>query len=157
MSAFAEFARHCGASPPRVAVVLGSGLAGAAGEFVTAASVDYGDIPGLVPPSVSGHGGKLSVGDWSGVRALVCAGRVHFYEGHDWPRVTRLVELAADLGAGTLILTNAAGGIDPDLEPGDLMAIRGHWPLLGPGAWADRDFVSGTYTPELLAVARQCR
>lgn len=154
MSAFAGFERACAGSPPRAAVVLGSGLAGAAGDFVGQIGVLYGDVPGLVPPSVSGHRGRLSVGDWSGVRTLVCAGRAHFYEGHARDRVTRLVELAADLGVRTVILTNAAGGIDPDLEPGDLMAIRAHWPLLGPKAWQTVEQVAGPYTPELVKLAQ---
>ena len=154
MSAFAELTQAGAESPPRAAVVLGSGLAGAASDFVELVGVHYGDVPGVVPPTVSGHGGRLALGDWAGVRTLVCAGRVHFYEGHPWDRVTRLVEFAADLGVRTLILTNAAGGIDPDLEPGDLMAIHAHWPLLSPQAWMNIVPVTEPYTPALVDRAR---
>ena len=154
MSSFAELARACGDSPPRVAVVLGSGLAGAATAFAPAVGVAYRDVPGLASPTVAGHSGRLTVGDWGGTRALLCSGRVHFYEGHGWPRVTRLVELAAELGVHALILTNAAGGIHPDLKPGDLMAIRAHWPLLGPTAWTRPEPIAGPYTPELVAVSQ---
>lgn len=154
MSAFESIRAACAESPPRVAVVLGSGLAGAAADFVEAVGVDYAGVPGLASPTVSGHRGRLALGDWHGVRTLVCAGRVHFYEGHDAARVTRLVELAAELGVGKVILTNAAGGIHPDLEPGDLMAIRAHLTLLGPRDWADATPVAGPYTPELVKVSQ---
>ena len=120
---------------PRVAVVLGSGLGGVTGGFVADAEAAYADVPGLPPPTVAGHSGRLAVGTWAGVPAVVCSGRVHLYEGHPWDRVTRLVELVAGMGVRTLVLTNAAGGIRPGLEPGDLLALRGHLKLLGPSGW----------------------
>ncbi len=135
MSAFAAFAGTARALAPRTAVVLGSGLAGATRAFVERASVGFGDIPGLVPPSVHGHGGRLAVGEWSGVPALLFLGRLHFYEGHPWEVVTGTVRTVAELGATRIVLTNAAGGIHPSLAPGDLMALRGHLKLLGPTAW----------------------
>lgn len=122
---------------PRTAVVLGSGLGGVTAGFAVEAEVAYAEVPGLPPPTVVGHSGKLMVGTWAGVAAVVCSGRVHFYEGHPWDRVTRLVELLADFGVTTLILTNAAGGIRPGLNPGDLMAISAHLKLIGPDAWQD--------------------
>ncbi|MDY3554124.1 purine-nucleoside phosphorylase [Gemmata sp. JC717] len=135
MAAFAAFARTAAALAPRAAVVLGSGLGGAAAAFVERAAVPFGAVPGLVPPSVHGHGGTLAVGEWSGVPALLVRGRVHFYEGHPWEVVTGTVRTAAELGARRLVLTNAAGGINPALAPGSLMAIQGHLKLLGPAAW----------------------
>jgi purine-nucleoside phosphorylase len=122
---------------PRAAVVLGSGLSGATVGFETAAVVGYADVPGLVPPTVAGHRGQLSVGSWAGVPVLVFAGRVHFYEGHPWERVTRIVQLAAELGAKVLVLTNAAGGIHPALAPGSVMVIRDHVKLLDREAWRE--------------------
>lgn len=123
---FDHFREAVASIAPRAAVVFGSGLAGAASPFVATASIPFADVPGLVPPTVAGHKGKLSVGHWGGVPAVVSFGRVHFYEGHPWDRVTRLVQLIAEFGVKMLILTNAAGGIRDDLSPGDLMAIRGH-------------------------------
>lgn len=135
MTPFAEFARLATSLSPRTAVVLGSGLAGATAQFAERASVAFADIPGLVPPSVHGHGGRLAVGEWTGVPALLFLGRLHFYEGHPLGVITGTVRTAAELGAKRLVLTNAAGGIHPSLEPGGLMAIRGHLKLLGPNAW----------------------
>lgn len=155
MTPFAEFARLAKSLAPRTAVVLGSGLAGATAPFVERASIAFGDIPGLVPPSVHGHGGRLAVGAWDGVPALLFLGRLHFYEGHPLDVITGTVRTASALGATRVVLTNAAGGIHPSLEPGELMAIRGHLKLLAPGAW--KALASGTaepqpYSPRLLDV-----
>jgi purine-nucleoside phosphorylase len=135
MPAFAAFARTAARLAPRTAVVLGSGLAGAAAAFAERASIGFGDIPGLVPPTVRGHGGRLAVGAWAGVPALLFLGRLHFYEGHPRDIVTGTVRTAAELGARRIVLTNAAGGIHPRLAPGELMAIRGHLTLLAPTSW----------------------
>jgi purine-nucleoside phosphorylase len=132
---FAEFTSIAKRVQPRACVVLGSGLGDVASEFQAEASVAYGDVPGLVPPSIQGHKGQMSVGRWGGTPCLVCFGRVHYYEGHPWDRVTRLVHLAADLGVKMLVLTNAAGGIRNDLDPGGLMAISGHLKLLDTNGW----------------------
>jgi len=132
---FDQFREAVASVQPRAAVVFGSGLADAASPFIATASVPFADVPGLVPPTVAGHKGRLSVGQWAGVPAVVSFGRVHFYEGHPWDRVTRLVRLIAEFGVKSLILTNAAGGIRDDLQPGDLMAIRGHVKLLDGAAW----------------------
>lgn len=135
MSAFEQFRSAVLSVRPRAAVVLGSGLSDAASGFTTAAAVAYADVPGLVPPSVAGHRGQMAVGHWGRVPAVVCSGRVHFYEGHSWERVTAIVRLLAGFGVLRLILTNAAGGIRDDLNPGDLMALRGHFKLLAPNDW----------------------
>jgi purine-nucleoside phosphorylase len=132
---FAEFTSVAQRLQPRACVVLGSGLGDVASGFQAEAAVAYGDVPGLVPPSIHGHKGQMGVGRWGGTPCLVCFGRVHFYEGHPWDRVTRLVNIAADFGATTLVLTNAAGGIREDLNPGGLMAISGHLKLLETDAW----------------------
>ncbi len=148
MTAFDQFRAAADRLKPRTAVVLGSGLGGVTAGFEVVESVPYAVVPGLPPPTVAGHSGRLSIGTWAGVPAVVCSGRVHFYEGHPWDRVTRLVELVADLGVRTLLLTNAAGGIRRDLNPGDMMAVTGHLKLLGPAAW--RDFaVRSPYSPRL--------
>ncbi len=113
------------------------------------------DIPGLVPTTISRHHkGRLAVGHWHDTPALLCQGRLHFYEGHPREVVTGTVRIAADLGIKRLILTNAAGGIHPSLVPGSLMAIRGHIKLVGRDAWkelANGMRVTEPYTPQLLA------
>jgi purine-nucleoside phosphorylase len=145
---FAAFERAAERLTPRFAVVLGSGLRGVAADFAADAEVGYAAVPGLPPPTVTGHAGRLAVGTWAGVPAVVCCGRVHFYEGHPWPVVTRLVAVVAGLGVRSLLLTNAAGGIRPDLVPGGLMRVSAHLKLLGPAAW--RDFVpQSPYSPRL--------
>lgn len=111
---------------PRTAVVLGSGLAKAVTGYAPRAECPFGDVPGLGTATVHGHMGKVSVGSWGGQPVMVFHGRLHFYEGKPWETVTGTVRLARDLGCDTLVLTNAAGGIHPDLNPGDLMAITGH-------------------------------
>jgi purine-nucleoside phosphorylase len=157
-AAFTQFAAVVQDLAPKAAVVLGSGLGGAAAAFREHASVPFGDIPGLVPTSVHGHGGRLAVGDWAGTPALVCFGRLHFYEGHPPDVVTGPVRVAADLGARAVVLTNAAGGIHPSLGPGSLMAIRGHLKLIGPVAWrklADGPEPHTPYSPRLIRVIEE--
>ncbi|MBM3981037.1 MAG: purine-nucleoside phosphorylase [Planctomycetes bacterium] len=135
MPAYSAFIGTARKLRPRTAIVLGSGLAGATRAFVEHASVGFGNVPGLVPPTVHGHGGRLAVGEWAGVPCLLFSGRVHFYEGHLRGVVVGTVRAAAEIGANRVVLTNAAGGIHPALDPGDLMAIRGHLKLLDAGAW----------------------
>lgn len=157
MPAFTAFVRTARALKPRTAVVLGSGLAGAASAFTEHASVGFGDIPGLALPTVAGHGSRLAVGEWSGVPALLFLGRLHFYEGHARAIVTGTVRTAAELGITRIVLTNAAGGIHRALHPGGLMAIRGHLKLLDRDSWrllANDNAVSQPYSQHLLEVLR---
>ncbi|MEK6607411.1 MAG: purine-nucleoside phosphorylase [Myxococcota bacterium] len=118
-------ARFPGLSP-RVGVVLGSGL-GAFAQGQGGLAIPYGDIPGFPPVGVVGHGGRLVVTE----RAAILAGRAHYYEGHDLARVVLPVRALVALGCGTIVLTNAAGGIDRALGPGDLVLLRDHVNLLG--------------------------
>jgi purine-nucleoside phosphorylase len=121
--------------PPTVAVVLGSGMGSVAKNLRPFLSLGFDEL-GLSHTSVVGHAGRLLLGEWAGKVVLVFQGRLHYYEGHSWDGVARPVNLAADLGVNTLVLTNAAGGIRDDLDPGSLMAIRDHLPWTRPGAWA---------------------
>jgi purine-nucleoside phosphorylase len=155
MSAFADFERIARPLAPRAAVVLGSGLGDVAAEFRESASIPFGDVPNLAPPTVHGHSGRVVVGLWGATPTLLFLGRLHFYEGHNRDVVTGIVRVAADLGVKRLILTNAAGGIHPNLGPGSLMAIRGHFKLLGPAAWralAAGNALATPYSPHLLAL-----
>src|SRR5262245_6102299 len=100
------------------------------------ATVGFGDVPGLVPPTVAGHKGQIVAGTLAGRPVLVFTGRLHYYEGHLWERVVRPVEVAAELGARVLVLTNASGGIAEGLEPGSLMALTDHLEWNRPRPWA---------------------
>lgn len=155
MSAFADFERVTRPLAPRTAVVLGSGLGDVASDFHEFASIPFADVPNLAPPTVHGHGGRVVVGRWGVTPNLLFLGRLHFYEGHSRDVVTGIVRVAANLGVKRLILTNAAGGIHPDLGPGSLMAIRGHFKLLGSDAWralAVGNALVTPYSPHLLAL-----
>ncbi len=113
------------------ALVLGSGLSDFASTLPDAIEIAYGDLPGFPVPQVSGHAGSLfsaSVGSGS---VLVFAGRVHYYEGWPLDKVVAGVRTAVMAGAGTILLTNAAGGVNPNLAPGDLVLIRDHLNLTG--------------------------
>jgi purine-nucleoside phosphorylase len=154
MTPFDAFARMVAALAPRTAIVLGSGLSGAAAAFNPRASVGFRAVPGLAPTTVGGHEGLLAAGLWSGAPALLFHGRLHFYEGHPWRTVTGTVRTAFELGIKRIVLTNAAGGIHPALGPGALMALRSHLKLLEPGAWrvlVRHSPVAHPYSEHLLA------
>lgn len=136
--------------PPRVAVILGSGLGAVVDRVSPVAEAKFAVIPGFAAPTVHGHGGRAVLGDWAGVRVLVFQGRMHFYEGHTWDRATATVRLAAEFGVKRLLLTNAAGGIHDSLNPGDLMAIRDHIKLLDANSWKNLTPVL-PYSPRLIA------
>jgi purine-nucleoside phosphorylase len=148
VSAFADFRAAVEreteglARPARLmALVLGSGMAPVTGRIRRRAAVGFADVPGLVAPTVTGHTGEIILGELAGRPVLAFTGRLHFYEGNPWERVVRPVEIAADLGAKVLVLTNASGGINEAFEPGSLMALTDHiewnrpkcWELPGPG------------------------
>jgi purine-nucleoside phosphorylase len=153
-------------APPDAALVLGSGMGPVARRLRVQHRVSFAEVPGLTAATVAGHGGCLALGDWAGRRVLLFEGRLHRYEGHAWTGVVRPVEVAGDLGAGVLLLTNAAGGIRDDLAPGSLMALRDHiewtqpycWRLPGPGGLGPaRPSPYAARLRELLAEAAQER
>src|SRR5262245_11115015 len=116
---------------PEVAIILGSGL-GAFGERLEqAVTLRYGDIPNWPASRVVGHAGRLVSGKARGRPVLVLSGRAHFYEGHDLGTVTFATRALGRLGVKTLIVTNAAGGINEKFEQGALMLIDDHINLLG--------------------------
>jgi len=121
-----------GTRPPIVALILGSGFGGIEQQVQGALSLPYKDIPGFPRPAgTSGHLCRLSQGELWGVNALVFRGRYHAYEGHTPRELAVCVQTASELGARTLVVTNAAGGIRADLQAGALMAITDHINLLG--------------------------
>ena len=114
-----------------VAIVLGSGLGAFADGLGDASVIDYGKIPHWPAARVIGHSGKLVCGSIKGRRALALAGRVHYYEGHDLNTVTFAIRVLGVLGVKTLLLTNAAGGINTAFSQGALMVIDDHINLFG--------------------------
>jgi purine-nucleoside phosphorylase len=114
-----------------VAIVLGSGLGPLADAVEDARSCLYGDIPDWPAGRAPGHAGRLVAGTLGGRSVLVLSGRAHVYEGHSFADAAFPVRVLGRLGVRTLILTNAAGGISPHLQPGVLMAIDDHINLMG--------------------------
>ncbi len=142
-----------------VAIVLGSGLSDAVSQKARFTRLPYAQLRMPVAP-LAGHAGEALVGTWRGKRALVFAGRVHLYQGFGAQDVTYSVALAAEAGAKLLVVTNAAGALDPSYRPGDLMLISDHInltgsnPLLGSGL--ENPFVDMTnaYAPRLREIAK---
>jgi purine-nucleoside phosphorylase len=118
-------------APPRVAVVLGSGLGGFARELSHPLETPYCDIPHWPQPTAVGHAGRLVVGSIGGVETAVMSGRVHLYEGYSQAQVTFGVRVLALLGVQTFLFTNAAGGINPEYSRGKLVLISDHINLQG--------------------------
>jgi purine-nucleoside phosphorylase len=130
-TAVAHLREHLGERRPEVLLTLGSGLAAIADDLDDAVDVDVDEVPGLVGSAVPGHASRLRCGRLAGRTVLAQLGRPHLYEGHDVRAVTRMVEVAAELGCGTFLVTNAAGGLDPTFDPGQLMVIDDHLNLTG--------------------------
>jgi purine-nucleoside phosphorylase len=122
-------ARHAEAT--RIAIVLGSGLGGFAEEFENSVRIPYQDIPGFVVSTAQGHVGRLILGRVEDVPVMAMQGRVHFYEGYSLEEITFPIRTFKLLGVETLILTNAAGGINVQLSQGGLMVISDHLNLMG--------------------------
>ena len=111
---------------PTVGIILGSGLGGLADEIEDPITIPYHVIPGFVGSTAPGHAGRLVIGQLGGKGVLAMQGRFHFYEGHDMAQVTFPVRVMRALGIGTLVVTNAAGGLNPTFQTGDLMALNDH-------------------------------
>ncbi len=116
---------------PMVGVVLGSGLGAFADRVDNCVKIPYRDIPHFPESGVAGHAGELLIGDIDGVPVAVMAGRVHYYEGYHMQQVTFGVRVLAGLGAKKLLITNAAGAVNPTFAPGDFMVIVDHLNLTG--------------------------
>ena len=160
--AAAEAVRARAGEAPSVAIVLGSGLGDFANSLGNPVSLPYGELPNWPVSSVPGHEGRLVVGTSRGIRIAALAGRCHLYEGHDARTVTFAVRALGVLGVKTLILTNAAGGVNTGFAQGALMVIddhinlTGHNPLVGVN---DERFgprfpdMSGVYSARLRRIA----
>lgn len=152
-----------GGDVPVAGLILGSGLGGLAKRIEDQRSVSYGDLPGFAVPTVPGHLGRLITGKLGGRPVVALAGRFHVYEGHPPAMATFPVRVLHALGAPTLLLSNAAGGIRRTMKPGDLMIIRDHvnltWsnPLTGAVVPGDERFpdMSEPWDPALRALLAQ--
>jgi purine-nucleoside phosphorylase len=116
---------------PRVGMILGSGLNGLAEAVEDADRIPFGELPYFPVSTVEGHAGRLVIGLLEGRPVFVMQGRIHFYEGYGINRVTLPVRVMKRLGIETLFVTNAAGGINPDFLPGDVMLINDHLNFMG--------------------------
>jgi purine-nucleoside phosphorylase len=152
---------------PKIGLILGSGLGELADEIQDGDRIAYHEIPHWPISTVKGHSGELVIGRLQDQAVLALRGRIHYYEGYSMSQITLPIRVMQILGIHTLILTNAAGGLNPDMQAGDLMLITdhinlvgmiGHNPLHGPN---DESLgprfpdMALAYDPELGAVARQ--
>lgn len=148
---------------PEIALILGSGLGALADQIERPTKIPYAEIPHFPVSTVVGHEGQLVIGQLKGKTVVAMQGRFHYYEGYSLQEVSFPTRVMAALGAKTLLVTNAAGGIDPAFEPGDLMIIEDHInltgqnPLIGPH---DERFgarfpdMSEAYSKKLIELAR---
>lgn len=149
---------------PDIAIVLGSGLGALAEKVEPVAVLESDRIPGYGKSTVSGHRGRLIFGTFQGKNVVIQQGRIHYYEGYSMGEVVFPLRLMCALGAKRVILTNAAGGVNPDYRPGDFMAIKGQIaqfvpsPLRGEN---DESFgvrfpdMSSIYSPRMIALAKE--
>jgi purine-nucleoside phosphorylase len=155
--------REASSVEPRAGLILGSGLGRLAEELADRVEIPYGEIPGWPVSTAIGHAGKLVLGSLAGAPVAAMCGRAHLYEGIDAERVAFGVRVLGRLGIGTLVVTNASGGINLDFRPGllvllsDHVNLQGASPLVGPNdeALGPRfPDMSDAYDPELRARAR---
>ncbi len=153
-----------GSFSPEIALILGSGLGDIASAITSPLIIDYSQIKGFPQSSVSGHLGRFVAGTLQGKRVLCMQGRIHLYEGHSPQVISQIIKTFKLLGIKTLIVTNAAGSLNPDILPGSIMLITDHInfsfanPLIG--ANDDRlgprfPDMSNAYTKDLQTLARK--
>jgi len=116
---------------PEVGLILGSGLGSLADRIENSVVIPYSKIPNFLTSTVSTHAGMLILGELAGKKVVCMSGRFHYYEGYTMEQLAIPVRVLKLLGIKRLILTNAAGGVDPDLHPGDIVLIRDHIKLFG--------------------------
>tara|TARA_B100000686_G_scaffold355392_1_gene474596 strand:- start:13892 stop:14707 length:816 start_codon:yes stop_codon:yes gene_type:complete len=153
-----------GSEIPKVGLILGSGLGGIARSITVSTKTSFKDLHGFPEATVSGHSGQLILGTWEGIGVACLQGRSHLYEGHSIQKLTTPIRALKLAGCEILILTCAAGSLNEDMQPGDLMLIKDHinWSGLSPLTGLNDDklgarFVdmSEAYDRNLLEIARQ--
>ncbi|MCH1624826.1 purine-nucleoside phosphorylase [Fredinandcohnia quinoae] len=159
----AEFLKEKSKETPKIGLILGSGLGVLADEIENPIKVSYEAIPEFPVSTVEGHAGQLVFGTLHGKNVVAMQGRFHFYEGYSLDKVTFPVRVMKELGVSTLIVTNAAGGVNESFQPGDLMIITDHInnmgqnPLIGPNdskLGARFPDMSDAYCKELRQIAK---
>lgn len=158
----AQWIKQHTALTPRTAVVLGTGLGRLAAEIEVVDAFPYAEIPNFPVSTVEGHSGRLIFGKLGGKAVMALEGRFHYYEGYDMKQVTFPIRVMHELGITNLFVSNAAGGMNPDFEIGDLMLITDHinfmpeHPLHGPNFPTGPRFpdMSEAYCREWLDMAR---
>jgi purine-nucleoside phosphorylase len=150
---------------PSVVIILGTGLGGLVDSIEVDTLLPYEKVPNFPRSTVEGHRGKLILGNLNGKDVAVLQGRFHYYEGYSTRELTFPLRVLSLLGAETLIVTNAAGGLDTGFNPGTIMAIRDHLNFIGENplrgenvdAWGPRfPDLSEPYDTELLDITMQC-
>jgi purine-nucleoside phosphorylase len=133
IDAVTELIRSRTSYQPKVGVILGSGLGALAEAVVSSDTITYPEIPHWPVSTVIGHSGRLVIGELEGLPVMVMQGRAHYYEGYEMSEIGLPVRVMQRLGVDTIIVTNAAGAVNPSFEPGELMLIVDHLNLLGMG------------------------
>ncbi len=145
------------------AIILGSGMGGFENKFDSMYSIDYGDIPNFIKPSVEGHAGNLSIVEFGNKLTAILSGRAHYYEGYNISDIVLPTRALIDLGINTLVITNAAGGISENYEPGDIVNIKDHINLTGSNPLMGKNIdelgprfpdMTDTYNKELRKLAK---
>ena len=158
-----EISKKLGSFVPEIGIVLGSGLGELADEYCDLA-IPYSEIPGFEASTVSGHKGRLVFANINEKKVVMMQGRFHYYEGHSIQKVVYPIKVMKKLGVKTLILTNAAGGVNPAFNPSDLMVITDHINFMGvnPLYGANDNSLgerfpdmSETYTPKLVELTKK--
>jgi purine-nucleoside phosphorylase len=127
----AESVRKRTVHQPRVGIILGSGLNDLAASVQKTDVIPYGDLPNWPISTVHGHAGRLVIGELEGQTVFIMQGRIHFYEGYSMSQITLPVRVMQRLGIEIMIVTNAAGGVNPSFTPGDVMLITDNLNLIG--------------------------
>ena len=127
----ADTVRRRTSHQPRVGIILGSGLNDLADSVHKADIIPYGELPNWPISTVQGHAGRLVIGELEGQTVFIMQGRIHFYEGYSMSQITLPVRVMHRLGLEIMIVTNAAGGINPAFAPGDVMLIKDNLNLIG--------------------------
>lgn len=150
---------------PEIGLILGSALGSLADEIEDRVIIDYKDIPNFLISTVESHAGKLILGKLNGKNIVCMSGRFHYYEGYDFEQLTIPIRVFKLLGISTVILTNAAGAINSDYRPGDVMIIKDHIKLMGASPlrgtniseFGSRFFdVSDMYSKNLRDITKKC-
>ena len=158
----AAFLRQKAGQPPETMLLTGTGLGDVSQALAVSAAYPYSEIPHFPATTAPGHAGRLLAGDIRGSRVFILQGRFHLYEGYSPAQVTFPIRVAQALGVRRLLVTNAAGGLNPRFRPGDMMLIADHInltgenPLIGPqtNSWGPRfPDMTAAYDRDLLAVA----